>query len=175
VAVVQGLDFKVVDSVVEAIILLLPAMIANATPVIANGRMPVDMGARFLDGRRLLGDGKTWEGTMAALAAGLISALTLYLVLGAPMILSAGTGAVVGAILGDMAGSFIKRRLGLERGAPAPILDQLDFFAGALLFTAAAGVDWTVRAAIISGAVIAVLHVASNVAAYALGLKRVPW
>jgi CDP-2,3-bis-(O-geranylgeranyl)-sn-glycerol synthase len=33
----------------------------------------------------------------------------------------------LGAPLGDLIGSFLKRRLNLERGAPAPIIDQLDF------------------------------------------------
>lgn len=48
----------VVDNIVEALILMLPAMIANATPVVAGGRIPIDMGIILPDGKRLLGDGK---------------------------------------------------------------------------------------------------------------------
>ena len=38
-----------------------------------------------------------------------------------------------GALLGDALGSFLKRRLGIGRGKPAPILDQLDFIIVALI------------------------------------------
>jgi len=40
----------------------------------------------------------------------------------------------LGAILGDLVGSFVKRRAGLRKGSPAPLLDQLDFVFGALFF-----------------------------------------
>ena len=39
-----------------------------------------------------------------------------------------------GALLGDALGSFIKRRMGIGRGKPAPILDQIDFLIVATCF-----------------------------------------
>ena len=39
----------------------------------------------------------------------------------------------IGSLLGDLVGSFIKRRLDIGRGAKAPILDQYNFIGGALI------------------------------------------
>ncbi|MFH1470329.1 MAG: CDP-archaeol synthase, partial [Candidatus Micrarchaeota archaeon] len=46
----------------EVIILVLPAYVANASPVILGGGTPVDFGRLFYDKKRILGDGKTWKG-----------------------------------------------------------------------------------------------------------------
>ena len=40
-----------------------------------------------------------------------------------------------GAMLGDVLGSFIKRRFGFPRGKSFPVLDQLDFIAGVMLLS----------------------------------------
>lgn len=40
----------------------------------------------------------------------------------------------LGALIGDLTESFIKRRIGFPPGASLPVADQLDFVAGALLF-----------------------------------------
>ena len=47
-----------------------------------------------------------------------------------------------GALLGDMTKSFFKRRLGYERGAKFPLVDQLDFVAGAWILTYAFDPVW---------------------------------
>ncbi len=82
----------------------------------------------------------------------------------------------VAALLGDLLGAFIKRRLGLPRGAPAPLLDQLDFLLAALLAL------WLIQPSVLRAiyVVIAVIitppiHLATNTIAYLLGLKREPW
>src|SRR3972149_4153462 len=41
----------------------------------------------------------------------------------------------LGALLGDLAGAFVKRRMGKPRGAKAPGLDQYDFVAVGLLLS----------------------------------------
>jgi len=164
-----------VDSVVEAIVILIPAMVANATPVIVKGRRPLDGGALFLDGKRLLGDGKTWEGTAAAIASGAVVSVTLSIALGAFALAYIMTLGVIGAVAGDIVASFLKRRLGIPRGQPAPILDQLDFYAGAVIAMSLAGVDWSLTAIIYSAIIVSLLHVASNYIAFRLGLKSVPW
>ena len=89
-----------------------------------------------------------------------------------------------GAILGDLCGAFIKRRLGLERGQKAPILDQYDFVIGAFCITALFFPDW-VYATYIEGWHIAALifiivimfaiHRSVNIIAYKMGLKKEPW
>ena len=80
---------------------------------------PIDAGVRLPDGRRLLGDHKTWRGVIAAvLTCAPAAALLGY---------SVGLGiAFAGlALAGDAASSLIKRRLRLEPGAEIPGLDQI--------------------------------------------------
>ena len=83
-------------------------------------------------------------------------------------------------MLGDIGASFLKRRLDRERGAAVPGLDQLDFVVGALVLAGLFAPAWT-RAAFPLPALAAVvvatplLHLVTNVGAYALGLKSEPW
>jgi len=79
-----------------------------------------------------------------------------------------------GALFGDMIGSFIKRRLGIERGKPAPLLDQLDFVIFAILFAypfAPITLDMVVIILIITP----VIHLSGNIVAYLLGIKSIWW
>ena len=41
----------------------------------------------------------------------------------------------LGALLGDLTGAFIKRRLGIQPGGLLPIVDQIDFVVGAVVFS----------------------------------------
>ncbi len=77
-----------------------------------------------------------------------------------------------GALLGDAAGSFIKRRLGINRGRPAPILDQLDFIAGALIL-ASLYTTISSETVIIIAILTLIIHLISNMVAYLLGMKEV--
>ncbi|MEB3787644.1 MAG: CDP-2,3-bis-(O-geranylgeranyl)-sn-glycerol synthase [Desulfurococcales archaeon] len=163
----------------DLLILVLPAMVANGTPValsrVTRRGIPIDMGRRMPDGRRILGDGKTVEGFIAGLAAAALTGIILYTILGDPRLVEASLASGLGAMLGDMAGSFLKRRLGLERGAPAPLLDQLDFYLGALVMLRLAGFSVEPLQAAIVGILVVVLHFTTNYIAYRLGLKNVPW
>ncbi len=162
----------------------LPAMIANGSPVfVLRGRKghPVDFGKNFVDGKRLLGDGKTFEGIIIGVSFGIITAfflcVFLYNTFGFAMIIYTGLLSSIGAMLGDLVKSFFKRRLGIERGKSLPVADQLDFFLGAtilvLLF------DNTIKpsfwAFLIGLAVIPLLHRTTNWLAFKFGLKKVPW
>ncbi|MHA1713397.1 MAG: CDP-archaeol synthase, partial [Candidatus Ranarchaeia archaeon] len=44
---------------------IFPAYVANAIPVLAGGGLPIDLGKNFIDGQRILGDGKTYRGFAA--------------------------------------------------------------------------------------------------------------
>ena len=151
----------------KAIWFFFPAYVANATPVVLGGGKPIDLGKKFIDGRRILGDGKTFRGFILALAAGtLVGAFQARPVLGLIMSL--------GAMLGDMAVSFLKRRLGMERGAPLPVGDQLDFVAGAVALTnlvAVIPLDYIIAIVVVTPPI----HLGTNALAYALGLKERPW
>ncbi|QLG29325.1 CDP-2,3-bis-(O-geranylgeranyl)-sn-glycerol synthase [Halorarum halophilum] len=177
------------ELVVGALWAMLPAYVPNNAAVLAGGGRPID-GRRTWEGRRLLGDGKTWRGTAIGVLAGVALALLLDAVaepigaslgIGLPGFpIAAGLGLALGAMLGDIAASFLKRRTGRDRGASFPVLDQLDFVAGALALAVLFAPVWfadTFSLARIAVVVVVtpLLHVGTNVVAYAAGLKAEPW
>ncbi|AFZ70890.1 CDP-diglyceride synthetase [Caldisphaera lagunensis DSM 15908] len=156
-------------------IFILPAMVANGTPVIVHGLPPIDMGKKWRDGRRIFGDGKTWGGILSGIIAGLIIGSIESVIIWHNMLYDAFI-ASFGALIGDLIASFIKRRIGLERGAPAPLLDQLDFYVGALVFLYLFdGKIFNIYAELLFAVLIYALHRTTNYMAYKLKLKNVPW
>jgi len=175
--------------VVTALWAMLPAYVPNNAAVLAGGGRPID-GGRTLGGRRLLGDGKTWRGTAVGWATGVALALVLRglhgpasdaLGVGLPDFpLAAALALPLGAMLGDIGASFLKRRSGRERGAPFPGVDQLDFVIGALAAATVAAPEWVVATftfpVVVAVVVITpLLHVSTNVGAYFLGFKAEPY
>lgn len=132
--------------ILHALYYISPAYCANAFAVFGGGT-PVDFRKTWRGGR-ILGDGKTWRGlAIGVLAGGLFGLMWYSLSQSGPLSLTYygafdfkltdpffGLYLGMGALLGDMAASFFKRRLGLERGAPLWGVDQLDHVFGALLF-----------------------------------------
>ncbi len=178
----------VVETVVVAIWVMLPAYIPNNVAVLAGGGRPIDNGMTLDDGKRLLGDGKTWRGTAFGTAAGVAVALALNQlhpfvsggVAADPFPIAAAVSLAFGAMLGDILASFLKRRTGRERGAVFPGVDQLDFVVVSLVLTAVVATGWFLETFTL-GVLVAVfvltpvLHVSTNAIAYALGLKDEPW
>jgi len=177
------------DVIAVALWAMLPAYVPNNAAVLAGGGRPID-GGRFLGGTRLLGDGKTWRGGIVGILAGVAVALILNAVvvsarglLGVELprfSLMAAVGLPTGAILGDIAASFLKRRTGRERGAPFPGVDQLDFVIGALVVTAIVAPAWfgavfTPMVILVVLLVTPLLHIGTNGLAYWAGLKDEPW
>lgn len=85
-----------------------------------------------------------------------------------------------GAMGGDIAASLMKRRLGRDRGAAMPGLDQLDFVVGALLLTVIVAPSWfgqtfTLPVLFVVVVLTPLLHVGSNVIAYGFGWKDEPY
>ncbi len=163
--------------------LIFPAYVANSAaidvsgfPVLKDFSTPMDFGKKFA-GKRIFGDGKTWRGfvfgVLAAVAAAAIQqqiqpagfiAMTPYL----------GFLLGFGALAGDLAASFIKRRAGLGRGHPVFFLDQLDYIFGAFFLA------WTVLPVDFGYLILACmltipLHVIANIVAWVIRLKRKPW
>jgi len=168
---------------------MLPAYVPNNVAVLAGGGRPID-GGRTWNGRRVLGDGKTWRGTFVGILAGVVLALVLNALepaaadgLGVPIPvfpLAAMVALPAGAMLGDILASFVKRRTGRERGAAFPLVDQLDFVVVALALTAVAAPAWfgdTFTLEVIAAVLVLtpLLLVGTNVGAYQLGLKDEPW
>lgn len=170
------------NRLIVALIYVLPAYVANATPVVSVkiiGRStPLDMGLYAWDNRRILGDGKTVEGLISGILVGALSGIPIYFLINVfrnilePLVL--GTGAMIG----DVFGSFVKRRIGLERGRPLPPVDQLGFLLSSLFFSYIVyGLPtWTSLDVFITLLIITFfLHVATNYVAYLLRLKDRPY
>tara|TARA_B100001113_G_scaffold338283_1_gene320303 strand:+ start:3574 stop:4365 length:792 start_codon:yes stop_codon:yes gene_type:complete len=173
----------------------------------------IDAGRTWSDGNRVLGDGKSWEGLFggALVSAGLMTlAHTLWKghysaserpFLDPSSLIPEGAwyhfdegwasafliGFVLGlaCMIGDSAGSFIKRRRGLKRegeiSSRAPLLDTLPFALGilgttALLFHETIFFQPSIRPYVVALLILTpVMHRATNILGYKLGLKSVPY
>ncbi|MEM4699344.1 MAG: CDP-2,3-bis-(O-geranylgeranyl)-sn-glycerol synthase [Candidatus Nezhaarchaeales archaeon] len=160
------------DAAASALLFIAPAYVANAAPLLFLSlfrvRHPIDFGLTLPDGTRLFGDSKSWEGLLAGIATGTAVGLILGDFLRG-LILSTGS------MLGDLAASFAKRRLGLMPGQPLPLVDQLDFLAGALSLGALLGYTLSFHEIVLLISITPPIHLASNVVAYYLGLKDRPY
>lgn len=172
---------------VGALWLLIPAYAANGWPPMARGRRPIDGGRTWRDGRRIFGDSKTIEGFTVGVAAGTFYGLIesyLYpsfsayagawgasLPLMTPFV---GFMIALGAMTGDLVGSFIKRRLGMGSGQDAPGLDQLNFIVGAIVF-GAAFTQISLAMMLIMLVLTPAIHRFVCMVGYALKFKKVPW
>jgi CDP-2,3-bis-(O-geranylgeranyl)-sn-glycerol synthase len=162
----------------NAIWFILPAYVANATPVVMGGGTPIDRGKMFRDGRPIFGPGKTIRGFVAGLVAGSVVGVVQGIAAGQPCTYSMlGLLLAFGALVGDLAGSFIKRRLNIPRGGAAPVLDQLGFVVLALIFATPLvlqmQIGWEVALTILI--ITPPIHLATNFAGYKLGLKSRPY
>ena len=190
-----------IDILAASIWLMLPAYIANPMAAVFGGGTPMDLGKYFPDGRRILGNGKTIRGLVAGTACGIVIGLIqiglaprlmasgvldnwpmFYAALGAYSLctLSIVFLMAFGALLGDSAESFIKRRLDLERGAMFPVADQLDFVLGAWVLTYIFAAHWFntyFSFWIIVTVLVAtpLLHLAANIFGYLIKVKKEPW
>ena len=181
------------EAIPQALWFFLPAFLANPCAVLFGGGTPVDFGRVLRDGERVFGDGKTWRGLVGGIGGGTAVGLALSTLadLAAPAwsFGSPGTAALAsallasGALLGDLCGAYVKRRLHKPRGAKAPGLDQYDFVAGALAAIALLP-TWSVErfftgdgllglAAII--VITPALHRVVNIVGYRMGRKHEPW
>ncbi len=135
--------------IVQAFWIVIPIYVANASAVIVGGGTPIDFGKTWKDGRRILGDGKTWRGLLSGTFLGMTAGFGLvvgatylskseYSFLGLtnfegfPYMIPILFSLCFGALLGDIVESFFKRRIGKDRGQDWIPFDQLDFLVGAL-------------------------------------------
>ncbi len=161
------------SEVFSALWFILPAYLANASALVVGGGPALDGGRNFRDGRRILGDGVTIRGTAGGIVVGTLVGTTQGIIEGDPQVgLLLGLAMGSGAMLGDSLGSFTKRRLGIPRGQPAFLLDQLGFLVVALAF-AAGLVPISFLTVIILLVLTPLIHLGTNAAAYLLGMKSV--
>ena len=171
-------------------------MVFTKTPLYKNHRAPMDGGRTWRDGRRILGDNKTWIGfaSMTALTAvsqvgwgalcdrcGLNAMHDLYRVRKNTLRLNLVTGTLYGLAYAacELPNSFVKRRLDIrpgktERGAVGKVffvVDQIDFLLGVfLVLKAFSGISWARYLQYIC--VGAGTHVGVNLALYKLHIRK---
>ena len=133
----------------------------------------MDGGRLLSDSERILGDHKTIRGFVSGILIGVVVGVFEYLLV-SPELLLIAILASIGALLGDLGGAFIKRRLKIKPGAPLPIIDQLDFVIGAILMVSIISRP-TLGTALILILVTPPIHLATNLGAHALGLKSTYW
>ncbi len=162
-----------VNDLIVAIYFMIPAYIANSIPIIFGGGKPIDFGRKFIDGERIFGANKTIKGFISGLVCGSLAAIVedLILIKGFAFV---GIFISLGAISGDLLGAFVKRRLKLAPGFPLPLMDQLDFIFGALLF-AYPFYNLTLGAVFILVLITPPFHIFTNAIAYLLKLKNTFW
>ncbi len=158
---------------IVALYIICPIYCANGAPVLFGGGTPIDFGKVLPDGERIFGDHKTFRGLASGILVGLIVGILETLLVSTSLIALAVL-ASTGALLGDLTGAFLKRRLKIQPGDPLPGVDQLDFVIGAVvlvsaLFTPSFGTG------LILFCVTPPIHFLTNVGAYMLGLKSTYW
>ncbi|MDI6707803.1 MAG: CDP-2,3-bis-(O-geranylgeranyl)-sn-glycerol synthase [Candidatus Thermoplasmatota archaeon] len=183
--------------ILQSFWLMLPAYVSNSSAVLVGGGKPVDLGRTFFDNKRIFGDGKTWLGLIGGIIIGMGVGSAQIVSLNIAKIYNyynnfipefdTNTSFVVilfclcfGAMFGDLLKSFVKRRLGIERGKKLMILDQLDFVLGAWLFLIIFSNDWFFRYFKLPHIIFILLvtplfHRVVNMIGYKLGKKKVPW
>ena len=181
-----------------ALWLIAPAFASNSFPPLMRGKRPIDRGKTW-NGKRLLGNGKTIEGLIGGILFGVIFGMILMYFQPAIFELAANelttttsttletfnavfpylTFVMVfllaaGAHVGDLIGSFIKRRVGFKRGRSAPLLDQLGFVIVSMLLVSPF-YTFTIEIIIAALLLTPAFHLAGNVIGYVVGLKKEPY
>ncbi len=167
---------------------ILPAYAANGFPVVFGGGLPIDMGRKLSDGKPIFGSHKTYRGFLAGFIAGVLVSVVQTLVLETefaadfahllPFHFNVFIGSMIalGALMGDLVHSFVKRRIGKAEGAPLPLADQIDFVIGAIIFSVlASGSAPPLLTSRLVFVITVPLHLSTNVIAYFLKMKKTPY
>ena len=190
-------SYTIIESFFIVLWIMMPAYLANTIAVLTGGKYPIDQGRIHSDGNRILGDGKTWSGLIGGTLGGVfigylqinIGGVLIKALSGTQNVDFWGENPIIvffilsfGALFGDMAASFIKRRSQLKRGDKSPLLDMFDFIGMALLLSFIFANDW-LMSWILEGYVplftllvaTPILHRGVNIIGYKLGIKNEPW
>jgi CDP-2,3-bis-(O-geranylgeranyl)-sn-glycerol synthase len=161
--------------IIEALKFIFPAYCANGAPVLGGGGKPMDFGKNFCDGKPILGANKTFRGFFFGWGIGLLVGLVEGMVFGfASYSILFSVLTPLGALLGDLTGAFIKRRLNIAPGGLLPVVDQIDFVVGALVFSLPLMiVSWELAVAVLL--ITPPIHLFTNFLAYKMKLKKNPW
>ncbi len=175
--------------ILQCFYFMLPAYFANMAPVVAKNMFrkltfPIDFNIK-LGKSAILGKNKTYRGLAAGVFAAIIIAYIQFFLdennIFADLALVDYSNWLLigfllgfGAIFGDLAKSFVKRRLGLKPGMPLVPFDQLDFVFGALIFIyPIAKLSMEKMATILF--ISFILHMIINHIAFYTGIRKERW
>ena len=172
------------NDILFALLFFLPAGLANSAPPIANKipflnrwKTPLDFGNK-IGQQYVRGKNKTWRGLVFGTLVSGVAAWLIY-----PQ-LSVDTGTTVehfligcfigfGALFGDAAESFFKRRKGIASGNAWLGFDQLDYVIGAMLFSLPF-IQLRLQDYLVVIGVFFVMHFIVSYCGYLLGFKDKP-
>lgn len=172
-------------SLVSGFLFLSPAFFANTAATFVSGLGPIDRG-KLYKGKPILGKNKTIGGLLGGIIGGGMIGMAIILFFPDIFVdVSSRTsiidykwyfGFVLGfaAMMGDAAGSFVKRRIDLKPGGPFPIMDQIGFVVFGFLIISiflTYPLNWVY---LVTPAAL-VIHFVANVFAYIMGWKDVWW
>ncbi len=184
---------NVLYDMIQGIILFIPAFISNPGAVITGGKGKMDFGRNFFDGRRIFGDGKTISGFFGGSFIGIIFGVIIFAIVLKTSVLNVNYGTNIynamipiaamsfGSMVGDLIGSFIKRRIRMNSGAKGNLLDQWPFVISATVFLFVFSPSFFYSAYPYLIPIIAILiltpplHRSVNILAFKLHRKDVPW
>jgi CDP-2,3-bis-(O-geranylgeranyl)-sn-glycerol synthase len=158
--------------IIQALKFIFPAYCANAAPVLGGGGTPIDFGKNFLDKKRVFGAHKTYKGLFFGLAIGILVGIVEVFLFNYPILFIVLSP--LGALLGDLTGAFLKRRLNIPPGGLLPVVDQVDFVVGAIVFTFPLQII-SLYVAVAMLIITPPIHLLTNFAAYKFRLKSNPW
>ena len=157
----------------SALYIIAPIYCTNGAPVLFGGGRAVDFGRTMPDGERIFGDHKTLRGLLSGLIVGtLVGIFESFLSASNVTVMAALASA--GALLGDLGGAFLKRRMRIKPGQSLPGVDQLDFVLGAVLVVSLVH-TLSPGTLLILFCVTPPIHLLANIGAYKLGLKSNYW
>ena len=176
--------------IIQILYFLLPAYLANATGTLFSKwrflAAPLDH-QKKLGNAFILGPSRTYRGAILGIIAAVLTVFAQTLLFSRPFFkqlslidyqqtnwLDLGLLSGLGSILGPLANSFIKRRLGFASGAAVPFLDQWDFLISYLLL-ASLLVNIPLKIILISLVLTLIVHPLSNIFARLIKLKNVWW
>ena len=192
-------ELSLLNAIITVLWIMGPAYIANSVAVLTGGKYPIDQGRTLSDGNRILGDGKTWSGLLGGTLGGIMfgiildsgdGRMALERLTGEEHVQSLWSENPVmvffllsfGALFGDVAASFYKRRQNLLRGDKFAILDMYDFIFMSLLLCIIFQRDWLLSwildgwAPLFTVLIITpFLHRGVNIIGYNIGVKNEPW
>ena len=175
----------------KCIYLVLPALLANASPVLFKKvnflNYPIDF-KRTWNNKRILGNNKTFRGFFFGILIAIILVFVqTYLYLNFnyfksislldyniinPLILGFLTG--FGVLFGDAVESLVKRRLNIPPSSRFIPWDQIDFLVGYLIFVSFVFTP-PIKVVIFLLLIVPIIHIFFNHLWYWLGIEKTKW